>query len=273
MKSWFEGLSRLEDAEGDMNEFAHHGADDDHGGLAGGGEAIPEGPTPSGLMQSDHGRHVQRLAQAGVSHFREARFAMHATPRLVLARVEAGEGGGLAGVIEPLWPAVERQEDRDGFFSQAGDGVEQVTLVFDRRIIVDPLADGRLNLGDHAIQMGDQGLNAGAHAGVGHRQPVLFLGTHDDQRLAASDPGPQFALGRGRWGPGGWVLAGAEVGDQPSVHGVRFSAYLPGGAVSLDPRRIDHAHGKAGLRQRFGHGFPINARGFQANMQGGPVVG
>ena len=152
-------------------EFAHHGADDDHGGLAGGGESIPEGPTPSGLVQSDHGRHVQRLAQAGVSHFREARFAMHATPRLVLARVEAGEGGGLAGVIEPLWPAVERQEDRDGFVPQAGDGIEQVTLVLDRRIIVDPSADGGLDLGDNAIQMGDQGLNAGAHAGVGHRQP------------------------------------------------------------------------------------------------------
>jgi len=26
---WIERLSRLEDAEGDMNEFAHHGADDD----------------------------------------------------------------------------------------------------------------------------------------------------------------------------------------------------------------------------------------------------
>jgi|APTNR8051073442_1049403.scaffolds.fasta_scaffold22261_1 DUF971 family protein len=29
MKRWIEGLSRLEDAESDMNEFAHHGADDD----------------------------------------------------------------------------------------------------------------------------------------------------------------------------------------------------------------------------------------------------
>ena len=36
MKSWIEGLSRLEDAERDMDELAHHGADDDHGYLAGG---------------------------------------------------------------------------------------------------------------------------------------------------------------------------------------------------------------------------------------------
>lgn len=41
MKRWIEGLSRLEDTEDDMDEFAHHGADDDHGRLAGSGEAIP----------------------------------------------------------------------------------------------------------------------------------------------------------------------------------------------------------------------------------------
>jgi hypothetical protein len=38
MKRWIEGLSRLEDAEGDMDEFAHHGADDDQGYLAGASE-------------------------------------------------------------------------------------------------------------------------------------------------------------------------------------------------------------------------------------------
>jgi len=255
-----------------MNEFAHHGADDDHGGLADGGEAIPEGPTPSGLVQGDQCGHVQRLAQASVSHFREAGFAAHAAPRFVLARVEAGEGGGLAGVVEPLWPAVERQENRDGFVPQAGDGVEQVTRVLDRRIIVDPSADGGLDLGDGLIQMRDHGLDARAHAGVGRWQPVLFLGAHDDQRLAASDQGPQFARGQGRWGPGGWVLAGTEIGDQSSVHGVRFSAHLPGGTTGLDPGRIAHAHRVAGIGQRFGHGFPINTRGFHANMQGGLVV-
>jgi hypothetical protein len=42
MKRWIEGFPRLENAEGDMNEFAHHGADEDHGCLAGGGESIPE---------------------------------------------------------------------------------------------------------------------------------------------------------------------------------------------------------------------------------------
>ena len=69
MKSGLKGLSRLEDAEGDLDEFAHHGADDDHGDLASGGETIPKGAAPSGFVQGDHGGHVQGLAQAGVAHF------------------------------------------------------------------------------------------------------------------------------------------------------------------------------------------------------------
>jgi hypothetical protein len=35
MKRWIEGLSRLEGAECNTDKFAHHGADDDHGHLAG----------------------------------------------------------------------------------------------------------------------------------------------------------------------------------------------------------------------------------------------
>jgi hypothetical protein len=128
MKSWIEGLSRLEDAEGDMDEFAHHGADDDHGYLAGGSETIPKGAAPSGFVQGDRGGHVQGLARAGMADFREAGLAPHATPRFVLARVEAGEGSRLAGGVEPVRTAIERQEDRDGLIPQAGDGIEQAAL-------------------------------------------------------------------------------------------------------------------------------------------------
>ncbi len=61
-------------------------------------------------------------------------------------------------------------------------------------------------------------------------------------------------------------MAGAEVGDQAGIDRVGFGAHLLGDAVSLDPSRIDPAHGKTGIRPRFGHGFPINARGFHADV-------
>ena len=35
MKFGIEGLTRFEDAMGDIDQLAHHGADDDHGHLAG----------------------------------------------------------------------------------------------------------------------------------------------------------------------------------------------------------------------------------------------
>ena len=134
----------------------------------------------------------------------------------MLARVEAGEGRRLAGVVESGRTAIERQEDRDGLIPQAGDRIEQATLGFEVGIVVDPLADSRLDLGNDAIQMRDQGLDAWTHAGVGHRQPVLLLGTHDHQCVTAGDQGAQFALS-GRRRPKEWALAGAKVGDQAAI--------------------------------------------------------
>jgi hypothetical protein len=153
MKSGIEGLSRLEDAKGDLDEFAHHGADDDHGYLAGGGEAIPKDAAPSGFVQGDHGGPVPGLAPASMARFREAGLAPHAAARLMLARVEAGEGRRWAGVVESVRTATE---DRDGVLPQAGDGSEPATLGFEVGIVVDPLADRRLDRGDDAIQMRDQ---------------------------------------------------------------------------------------------------------------------
>lgn len=42
MKRRIEGLAGFDDAEGDMDELAHHGADDELGGFAVGGEALAE---------------------------------------------------------------------------------------------------------------------------------------------------------------------------------------------------------------------------------------
>ena len=78
MQGGIEEFSGLEDAERDMDEFAHHGADDDHRDLAGGGETIPKGAAPSSFVQGNHGGHVQGLAQAGMAGFREARLTAHA---------------------------------------------------------------------------------------------------------------------------------------------------------------------------------------------------
>ena len=47
-----------------MNEFAHHGAKDEFGRLAGSGQAFAKAFPPIGSVERDHGRHVKRLAIA-----------------------------------------------------------------------------------------------------------------------------------------------------------------------------------------------------------------
>ena len=94
MKRWIERCSRLKDAEGHVDELAHHGAEDDHGGLAGGGQTVSECAPPRGLRGGDHGGHVERLAQQSMAHLGETRFPLHTASRFMLTRVEAREGGG-----------------------------------------------------------------------------------------------------------------------------------------------------------------------------------
>ncbi len=102
MKCWIESLARLEDAEGDVDELAHHGADDELGWLALGGEALAEAPPPFGLVERDHGGHVEGAAQEGVADLGEARLAPDAAAGFVVLRVDPGEGRQLSGVAEPV---------------------------------------------------------------------------------------------------------------------------------------------------------------------------
>jgi len=67
MKSRIEGFSRFQDAEGDMNELAHHSADNELRRLAGAGQAVFKALAPSGLIERDHSRHIQRLAQESMA--------------------------------------------------------------------------------------------------------------------------------------------------------------------------------------------------------------
>ena len=78
MKGWIERFSRLEDAESDVGEFTHHGADDELGRLALGSEVFAEASAPFGFVESDHGGHVERAAQEGMADLGEARPAADA---------------------------------------------------------------------------------------------------------------------------------------------------------------------------------------------------
>src|SRR6218665_1892215 len=67
MHSGIESPARLEDAKGDLSEFAHHGTDDELGRFAVGGQAVAEGTPPSSTPERHHGGHVQGTTQEGMA--------------------------------------------------------------------------------------------------------------------------------------------------------------------------------------------------------------
>jgi len=58
MKGGIESYARFQDAERDIDELAHHGADDELGGLAVRGQAFAEAPAPLGFVEGNQGRHI-----------------------------------------------------------------------------------------------------------------------------------------------------------------------------------------------------------------------
>ena len=80
----------------------------------------------------------------------------------------------------------------------------------------------------HSRGAHDEGFDVGVRGPRPLWEPVLLLGAHDHPRLATGHERTPFAQ-RGR--------AGAEVGDQPRIHGVR-----------LDPGGISHADRESRIR-------------------------
>jgi hypothetical protein len=93
MESRIEGFSGLEDTERDMNQLAHHGADNQLGRFAIRREAFAEALAPIRFVKGDHRRHVEGAAQEGMADLGQARFAPHAAAGLVVLRIEGRRAG------------------------------------------------------------------------------------------------------------------------------------------------------------------------------------
>ncbi len=67
----------FEYTEGDVDEFAHDGADDAHFGFASGAESGSEVAQWNVIFDGYQGRHVEGLAQVAIALFAEASVATH----------------------------------------------------------------------------------------------------------------------------------------------------------------------------------------------------
>lgn len=111
MQSRTERFAGLEDAEGDMNEFAHHGADDQHWRLAGGSEATAKLFAPAGAVAG--AARLRNLVRTGLSVDALATQEIVICPQVFPLRTPAGRAQAPLQWRQALrsllrWPALNQ---------------------------------------------------------------------------------------------------------------------------------------------------------------------
>src|SRR4051812_14351673 len=94
------GLSGLQDAKREVDEFPHDGADDDHLVFPTREQSSAHGLRDRVVAQCGECGEKQRLAQRRRSHLREAWLATDRRPRLAFPRRDTGKGGTSPSLAE-----------------------------------------------------------------------------------------------------------------------------------------------------------------------------
>ena len=138
-------LTGLDDAEGDVKEFAHGSAGDGLTGFTVGFEALAEGSDDRVVFPSDQGRHEQDLAQEGVADLRET--GLYRVTGLIGVGCQANEGDDLLGAVEAIMRAESNEQMSHRRFAEAWDRGEKIASSTEFGSVVDHLANRGRSLG------------------------------------------------------------------------------------------------------------------------------
>ena len=93
-----EGGAILENAVSEMDEFAHDGANNDHGGFTLVLETLDELNNERIVTHGGECGQIERATHGSFAHFAHPGFLVNGTARLIVSRVNAGIGGGGMGI-------------------------------------------------------------------------------------------------------------------------------------------------------------------------------
>ena len=144
-----EGFAGAEDAEDQMEELGHDGADDDDGLFAFGIEPFGEGFAQRIEAHGAHGRKEEGFAKSRRAGFAHRRVVGTAGAALVMARGDARVGGELPGVIEIREIGDLSEDDGGGKFADAFDPAKKVVMVDKFGVVV----NGGQKFGFHGFDM------------------------------------------------------------------------------------------------------------------------
>jgi hypothetical protein len=147
------GLLMFEDAERQLHQFAHGGAQGRPSWLCRGPADAGTRPGCAGYGGWPRRRHVQRRPNPGCPDFGESGMAMETTARLTFDGNQAEKRGDLIGGGN-VAAVQDGQQALGGFLADGGNRLEQVAVLAQSGIAVDVIVDRSLQGGWLLLQKG-----------------------------------------------------------------------------------------------------------------------
>ncbi len=195
-----------------------------------------------------------------------ARLALDAAAGLMLTRIETGKGYCLPRIGKALRVHAKGQQQGNGVLAHTRNTVKQFPLVLQAGIAINMVADllaQRLDLVIQPLDMTDDIVTDDRACDL---QPVAFLRAHGLQGVQTQHQGTQGLLTERGCLPRLRPAFATKFGNQLRIDFVSLGAHQARGAEGLDLRRVDHADRQSLVRQEFGHGFPVHASRFHADV-------
>ena len=140
-----------------MQQFTHDGGDNRHGGEAAVEQALGKGVQNGIMAFGNDGRQVKGGTQGGFAGFGNGGFLTDRGAGLMMSGIEASKGDELANIGERGQRGQLAEQLSGGEGTQARNGIDEVALLTQVRMLVDMVLQGALHLGDlvgHQRQLG-----------------------------------------------------------------------------------------------------------------------
>lgn len=137
-----------------MNQFPHDRTHDDLAVLPTGYETLREADNHRVVLHCNEGRHVERFPHPGVARFTDPRFALYRTPRRELLRGKAYVCHDLLNPVTVFEQSEFGKDGSDGGRPDPRNGIQQISLLSEMRIMLDVPGDLLLELRNLLVQVG-----------------------------------------------------------------------------------------------------------------------
>ena len=186
----------------------------------------------------------------------------------MLARVEASKSHDLAGISNAADGTKLSQELGGSERANANNGVEQIPFALHIRMLVDVVMNELFGVGNLRVEKRQVFLQMLLDGGgnTARLETVVGLLTQLLQSFQMAYQRLQMTPLWGRRCPQRWVLRAHKIRDKRGIQLIRFVAAQVRLGIALDPRRIDHTDGIAGLIQELCHVIRLTPCRFQTGM-------